>query len=292
MSPGRFIDRVRRWCTLLIMLTRRGVAKRLKCSIATVRRLEGRELFPSKDARGVHRFEQLQVERSPETPVAASVRRPGPRLRDGKGSPRKGPGQRVSREVLRKGRHRRRARPLRGMVSLAQCVSAHCRTRRKSREGCSRHPPTRDKSPYPVAHGSKSSPTGLMGEDYLTIERSQARIHHKSERSPHEKSLAWLWPHRRGGTRYETQRACSAFRRNRFESSSRDASNVLLTAASKRSWTACALASLRTAGAFLLVNVGHAAFRPERDAARRNAITMLGSMGQAGDGNGWGVSQP
>ena len=48
-------------CNPSLMLTRRGVAKRLNCSIATVRRLEGRELFPEKDAKGVHRFDLSQV---------------------------------------------------------------------------------------------------------------------------------------------------------------------------------------------------------------------------------------
>jgi hypothetical protein len=43
------------------VLTRAGVAKRLQRSIATVRRLEGRELFPWRDARGVHRFNEGEV---------------------------------------------------------------------------------------------------------------------------------------------------------------------------------------------------------------------------------------
>lgn len=46
-----------------VVLTRSGVAKRLGRSIATVRRLEGRELFPVVDARGVHRFPDDQVHR-------------------------------------------------------------------------------------------------------------------------------------------------------------------------------------------------------------------------------------
>src|SRR5688572_10799787 len=45
------------------MLTRRGVAKQLGKSVATVRRLEGSELHPTADACGVHRFPRAQVER-------------------------------------------------------------------------------------------------------------------------------------------------------------------------------------------------------------------------------------
>jgi hypothetical protein len=44
------------------MLTRSQVAKRLGKSIATVRRLEGVHLFPRKDRRGVHWFEEYEVE--------------------------------------------------------------------------------------------------------------------------------------------------------------------------------------------------------------------------------------
>lgn len=44
------------------MLTRAAVAKRLGKSIATVRRLEGRVLFPIVDHRGVRRFHESQVE--------------------------------------------------------------------------------------------------------------------------------------------------------------------------------------------------------------------------------------
>gem|GEM_PF-2501491 len=43
------------------MLTRSRVARVLKRSIATVRRLEGKELFPWKDASGVHRFDAREV---------------------------------------------------------------------------------------------------------------------------------------------------------------------------------------------------------------------------------------
>lgn len=47
---------------LLMMLTRSAVAKRIQRSVATVRRLEGNELFPQLDERGVHRFEEAEVE--------------------------------------------------------------------------------------------------------------------------------------------------------------------------------------------------------------------------------------
>ena len=45
------------------MLTRSGVAKRLGKSIASVRRMEGVELFPTRDVRGVHRFDPGEVGR-------------------------------------------------------------------------------------------------------------------------------------------------------------------------------------------------------------------------------------
>ena len=44
------------------MLTRSGVAKRLGKSIASVRRMEGVELHPVRDERGVHRFDPVEVE--------------------------------------------------------------------------------------------------------------------------------------------------------------------------------------------------------------------------------------
>jgi hypothetical protein len=44
------------------VLTRSEVAKRLKKSRATVRRLEGVELFPRVDASGVHRFNSNEVD--------------------------------------------------------------------------------------------------------------------------------------------------------------------------------------------------------------------------------------
>jgi hypothetical protein len=44
------------------MLTRAGVAKRIGRSIATVRRLEGSELFPTVGRDGVHRFDPSEVD--------------------------------------------------------------------------------------------------------------------------------------------------------------------------------------------------------------------------------------
>ena len=44
------------------MVTRAGVAKRLGLSIASVRRMEGRELHPWTDERGVHQFDASEVE--------------------------------------------------------------------------------------------------------------------------------------------------------------------------------------------------------------------------------------
>jgi len=46
----------------MAMLTRARVAKRLGRSIATVRRMEGHELHPWTDARGVHQFDSSEVE--------------------------------------------------------------------------------------------------------------------------------------------------------------------------------------------------------------------------------------
>ena len=40
-----------------MMLTRAGVARRLRRSIATVRRMEGHELHPSQDLNGTHWFD-------------------------------------------------------------------------------------------------------------------------------------------------------------------------------------------------------------------------------------------
>jgi hypothetical protein len=52
-------------------LTRIQVARRLGKSIATVRRLEGRVLFPSRDWRGVHLFDDWEVEQLRERPARA-----------------------------------------------------------------------------------------------------------------------------------------------------------------------------------------------------------------------------
>ena len=52
--------------TLTSMLTRSAVAKRIRRSLATVRRLEGTELFPWRDARGVNRFDEAEVHRVAE----------------------------------------------------------------------------------------------------------------------------------------------------------------------------------------------------------------------------------
>jgi hypothetical protein len=43
------------------MLSRSAVAKLLGRSIATVRRLEGRELFPQRDRKGVLRFDEDEI---------------------------------------------------------------------------------------------------------------------------------------------------------------------------------------------------------------------------------------
>jgi septal ring factor EnvC (AmiA/AmiB activator) len=45
------------------MMTRGQVAKRLGKSVATVRRMEGRELHPSRDRNGVFQFDPAEVER-------------------------------------------------------------------------------------------------------------------------------------------------------------------------------------------------------------------------------------
>jgi len=59
------------------MLTRAGVAKRLGRSLATVRRMEGTELHPSVDDRGVHRFDPDEVDaftaRGSDQPAQAPV---------------------------------------------------------------------------------------------------------------------------------------------------------------------------------------------------------------------------
>ncbi len=49
------------------MLTRSAVAKRLGKSIATVRRMEGIELHPTRDERGVNPFDPAEVEQVAQT---------------------------------------------------------------------------------------------------------------------------------------------------------------------------------------------------------------------------------
>jgi len=44
------------------MLTRSGVAKRIRKSLATVRRMEGNELHPEVDENGVHWFDEDEVD--------------------------------------------------------------------------------------------------------------------------------------------------------------------------------------------------------------------------------------
>jgi hypothetical protein len=56
------------------MLTRGQVAKRLGKSVATVRRLEGRELHPRRDTKGVLRFDPEEVEAVAEGSVGGSTR--------------------------------------------------------------------------------------------------------------------------------------------------------------------------------------------------------------------------
>lgn len=54
-------------------LTRAEVARQLGKSIATVRRLEYRVLFPSRDARGILRFEESEVDRARRDPASLRV---------------------------------------------------------------------------------------------------------------------------------------------------------------------------------------------------------------------------
>lgn len=64
------------------MLTRSQVARRIGRSLATVRRLEGKELHPRPDARGVNRFDSKEVdelaERLMETGSVPGLRDGGP----------------------------------------------------------------------------------------------------------------------------------------------------------------------------------------------------------------------
>jgi hypothetical protein len=58
------------------MMTRAHVARRLGKSIATVRRLEGTELHPKVDDRGVNQFDPNEVERLATGGFGTSSRRP------------------------------------------------------------------------------------------------------------------------------------------------------------------------------------------------------------------------
>ena len=49
-------------------LSRKEVAKRLKLSVASIRRLEGNVLFPIVDRNGVHRFDPADVDALASTP--------------------------------------------------------------------------------------------------------------------------------------------------------------------------------------------------------------------------------
>jgi hypothetical protein len=78
---------VRARCYAGRMLTRAQVARRLGKSIATVRRLEGEQLHPTRDAAGIHQFDAAEVERL-AAQVQLSRRR---RTNDVHGSPRAKP---------------------------------------------------------------------------------------------------------------------------------------------------------------------------------------------------------
>lgn len=62
-------------------LTRKQVAARLRRSVATVRRLEGRALHPRRDAQGVHWFSAEEVERLRRAPEGMRVDACSPWLR-------------------------------------------------------------------------------------------------------------------------------------------------------------------------------------------------------------------
>jgi hypothetical protein len=81
------------------MVTRAGVAKRLGLSIASVRRMEGRELHPWTDERGVHQFDSTEVDE-----VARASRDAGDRDNDNDIPPfadadRSAPQHRLEREL-------------------------------------------------------------------------------------------------------------------------------------------------------------------------------------------------
>lgn len=58
------------------MLTRAQVAERLGKSIATVRRMEGTELHPRRDAAGIHRFSPAEVDAVARVPRKRFVMAP------------------------------------------------------------------------------------------------------------------------------------------------------------------------------------------------------------------------
>ena len=62
-------------CYPKVMLTRGQVARRLGKSIATVRRMEGNQLHPARDAHGVLRFAAEDVERLPLYPILSQCSR-------------------------------------------------------------------------------------------------------------------------------------------------------------------------------------------------------------------------
>jgi hypothetical protein len=75
----------RRWCpahtacsmhvhAILTVMTRKQVALRLGKSLATVRRIEGSLLYPTRDARGVHHFDDSEVETLARSVKSGSVR--------------------------------------------------------------------------------------------------------------------------------------------------------------------------------------------------------------------------
>src|SRR5437762_382841 len=61
--PGHVAFHSRVACYIFSMMTRGQVARRLGKSVATVRRMEGSQLHPRRDAGGVLRFNPAEVER-------------------------------------------------------------------------------------------------------------------------------------------------------------------------------------------------------------------------------------
>jgi hypothetical protein len=70
------------------MLTRAGVARRLRKSIATVRRMEGLDLHPTVDGHGVHYFDVREVDAVRSRRPDSGERPPWPRARDQRRSAR------------------------------------------------------------------------------------------------------------------------------------------------------------------------------------------------------------